>query len=192
MIFKITILLHILFILMASAEDISTRLANGNYKERKAALQEAKKLPVKEMRELIKKLKESKDPELTESAKELSALLPEAFSSEQLIKLIEQNKFLEFKNAFKLNKDLLKKTKKGYNLLDYAYMHNKDKIIHFLKESGLKSKLDNLQTIDVLVVESDTYESLANDFMSEAILIRYINKNVKLEQGMILKVPYKN
>jgi hypothetical protein len=120
MIFRITVLLHLLFILNISAEDISSRLANGNDKERKAALQEAKKMPVKEMRELIKKLKESKDPELTETAKELFSLLPEAFSSAKLIKLVEKNKLLELKKVLKLNKDLLKKTQKGYNLLDYV------------------------------------------------------------------------
>jgi hypothetical protein len=71
-------------------------------------------------------------------------------------------------------------------------MYNQADVIKYLKESGLKSKLANLKTISVLVVESDTYESLAKDFMTKAILIKHINKNAKLEPGTILKVPRGN
>jgi hypothetical protein len=175
---------------------LSNQLANENYKVRKVARVEAENLPVKELRKLISLLQKSTDPELSETAKELTAMLPENLNPKIISILVHKNKLTELKAHIKRNKDILRMKINKLTLLDHALICDSKATISYLEGQGVPQTISmpdgNLKTMDVLIVESDTWESLASDFNTQKVLIKIINKNVKLLPGTVIKVPHGN
>ncbi len=182
--------------LTTDVSHLSNQLADDSYKVRKVARAKAEKLPIKDLRKLISLLKESKDPELSETAKEFTAMLPENLSSKSIAILVQQNKLTELKAYIKTNKEILKMKIAKLTLLDHAIIHDSKDIISYLKDQGVPKTITlpkrNMRTMDVLVVESDTWESLASDFNTNKGLIQILNKNVELKAGTIIKIPNGN
>lgn len=182
-------LCFIILLLPVELQTIFNDLGANEYKVRKSALHSAKKLSAENKRTLITKLKKSNDPELTETAKELSLLLPEALNRELILKYILEKDYKKIKLALKVNPTIFKSPLiENLNATDIAKMLNLKKFLILFKNSGLKQSDNIPKTMDVLVVETDTWETLAKDFKCSAKLLELVNKN-GLKPGAVIKVP---
>ena len=180
-----------LFILLlpADLQTIADNLSSNEYKVRKSALIEAKKLNAEKKRILIKALKKSNDPELTETAKELSLHLPEALSKNSILKDLLENNLEPIKKALKINPKVFHGPYiNQLTILDIAIILERKKAIDLFQEAGIKSSDNKYSTMEVLLVENDSWESLAQDFNSDPKLIKLINNNIELAPGKVIKV----
>ena len=187
------LLCGLLAVLPADLQKIADNLGSSEYKIRKEALHEAKKLENDKKRILIKELSKSSDPELTETAKELKSLLPEALNQDEVLIHVLKGDLDKIEKALQYNPKAFNKTyENDMNIVDIAATVGNSDMVELLEKSGLKATGNKLKTMDVLVVESDSWESLANDFNTRADLIRLLNKDKGLKPGTVIKVPRGN
>lgn len=188
-----SILYCLLLVLPTDLQTIVDNLGSDQYKIRKEAKKNAVALSPEKKRILIKELSKSSDPELTETAKDLKSQLPEALDKDKILMYVLTGKSEEIKNALKLNPKAFEQIYAGkMNIVDIAATLGKHDIVKLFENAGLKGSGQKLKTMDVLVVESDTWHSLANDFNTEAELIKLINKDKQLLPGAVIKVPTGN
>lgn len=179
----------LLLLLPAELQSIHDDLGSSEYKVRKNALSSAQKLSPEKKRILIKELKKSDDPELTETAKTLSLFLPEALNKEKILKYILDGNYEKIQKALEINPSAFQVALIGeYNAADLAMITNRKDFITLFKNAGLRPSSKAPLLMDVLVVETDTWETLANDFNCNAKLLEMINTK-GLKPGAVIKVP---
>ena len=179
-----------LLLLPADLQTIINDLGSDKYKVRKQARQTALALSPEKKRIIIKELAKSSDPELTETAKELKSLLPEALNKNKILQYVFKGKTEELKKAVKLNPKAFQQTYvNNLNIVDIANAIGKSDLVTLFENAGIKKTRKQIQTMDVLVVETDTWESLASDFNTQAKLIELINHDKKLLPGAVIKIP---
>ena len=188
-----SILYCLLLVLPTDLQTIVNDLGSDQYKIRKKARSTALSLSPEKKRLLIKELSKSSDPELSETAKELKSLLPGALNKEKILNYVLKGKYDEVEKALKLNPTAFKHTyDHNMNIVDIAKTLNKTQFVKLFESAGLKGNGVKLQTMDVLVVETDTWQSLAKDFNTKAQLIMLLNKDKMLKPGVVIKIPRGN
>jgi len=188
-----TALYCLLLVLPTDLQTIINDLGSDQYKVRKKARATALNLSLDKKRLIIKELIKSSDPELTETAKELKMLLPEALDKNRILLYVLEGKHDELKKALKLNPKAFEQSyAKNMNIVDIAKTVGKKDLVKMFENAGIKGNGKKMRTMDVLVVESDTWQSLASDFQTEVDLLVLINKNKQLKPGVVIKVPRGN
>lgn len=106
---------------------------------------------------------------------------------------ILKDKYSEVKLALDVNPGAFQHVYEGnMTVVDIVKTLKKQDFIDLFESAGLKANNGGLSVIDVLIVESDTWESLASDFNTNAQLIILINNEKELKPGNVIKVPKGN
>ncbi len=183
----------LLLVLPADLQSIITDLGSDRYTIRKKAKASAMALSPEKKRQIIKELIKSSDPELTETAKELKKRLPAALDHEQILIFLLKGKYNEVKKALELNPKTFEKSHvANMNIVDIAKTLRRKQFIDLFEKAGIKGNGIKMKAIDVLVVESDTWQSLASDFNTKAELIMLLNRDKQLTPGIVVHVPISN
>lgn len=187
------ILLVLVSVLPANLQKIADGLASNKSEIRKTARKEAFNLSKEDKKILIEELKNSSDPELTETAKELNQTIEKKVSAQKIIKLISDGNNEEIIKLIKTNQELFKKPILGnFTGPEIAKALNNNELVEVFVKQKIADKIKQIVIFDVLIVESDTWDSLANDFNTQAELIKLLNQGKDLKPGIVIKVPQNN
>lgn len=183
----------LLSVLTPDMQKIATNLASPDSKIRKTARQEAFALPKEKKLILIKELKSSSDPELSETAKELMVSINGPYNKWKILQMVLDRKHKEIEEIIRVNPQVFRESfEKKLTILDVAEIMNDQKFIDLFKKYKLPKINGKMKLMDVLVVESDSWESLANDFNTTVTYLRIFNYKKELIPGTIVKVPRTN
>lgn len=183
----------LLSVLTPDMQKIATNLASPDSKIRKTARQEAFALSKEKKLILIKELKSSSDPELSETAKELMVSINGPYNKWKILQMVLDRKHNEIEEIIRVNPKVFRENfENKLTILDVAEIINDRKFIDLFTKHQLPKINAKMILMDVLVVESDSWESLANDFNTTVTYLRIFNYKKELIPGTIIKVPRNN